>query len=71
MNPQDDHVWKLGRAPKYPLENVNFGPEKASTEEILEVEVLTFPSNAPELGAPRGPNFVCLYASWVRQKSLL
>jgi len=71
LNPQDDHVWNLGRAPRYPFENVNFGPEKPSAAEILAIKVSTFPSNVPKLGAPRGPNFICLYASRVRQKSLL
>jgi len=44
------------RGPRYPLENVNFGPENPSATEILAIKVLTFPSNAPKLGAPRGPN---------------
>ena len=55
LNPQDDHVRNLGRAPKYPIGNMNFGSEA----EILAVEVLTFPSNAPKLG-PQESKFIML-----------
>ena len=44
-------ILNFGMATRYPL-NVNFGPKNPSSAEISAIEVSTFPSNAPKLGAP-------------------
>jgi len=40
VEPPGRHVWNLGRALRYPFENVNFGPEKPLPAKILAIKVL-------------------------------
>jgi len=69
--PQHDQFRHVRRGCGGPLPDVNFGPEKYSAPEILRVKVSNFPSNAPKLGAPSPPNFVCGEPAREGQKSLL
>ena len=47
LNSQDDQFWNLGRAPRYPSRNVNFGPEKHGA---IGGRSFNFPIKCPNIG---------------------